>query len=69
MKVVSELGDMVAAAGHSSKASFVQGAYVQLSVALCRGNERVFRMYAFNFPRVAGGQFVPGDAMPTADLG
>ena len=69
MQLLSVLGDAVAAGGHSSKAAFVRGALAELSVALCRGNERVFRMYSFNFARVSGSAFVAGDMMPTAELG
>ena len=46
---LSRLGAAVAAGGSVSKAAFMVGAYAELVVALCRGNERVFLMFAFNY--------------------
>ena len=69
MGLLSELGDIVAAGGRSSKGAFMQSALAELSVALQRGNHEVFRMYGFNFAKLAGHYFVPGDAVPTALLG
>ena len=69
MALLSELGDIVAAGQRSTKTAFMQSALTELSVALQRGNEEVFRMYGFNFAKIAGHYFVPGDVAPTALLG
>ena len=69
MALLSDLGDIVEAGGRSTKGAFIQSALAELSVALQRGNEEVFRMYNFNFANVAGHHFVPGDVVPTALLG
>ena len=66
MRLLSLAGDAVAAGVAGLKSLFIRG---ELSVALCRGNERVFRMYAFNFAKVAGSVFVPGDVVPSPELG
>ena len=69
MALLAELGDIVATGQRSTKSAFIQSALAELSVALQRGNEEVFRMYGFNFAKVAGHYFVPGDVAPTALLG
>ena len=66
MKLLSDLGDIVAASGRSSKSAFIDAALAELSVALHRGNEEVFRMYRFNFAKVSGHHFLPGGAVPSA---
>ena len=66
MALLSDLGDIVAGAGRSSKSAFMNRALAELSVALQKGNEEVFRMYRFNFAKVSGHDFVPGDVVPSA---
>ena len=64
-RLVLQVGESAAVTGLLSKASFVAGAYTELSVALCKGNERVFRTFAFNLAKVAGFQFTTGDLVPS----
>ena len=61
MAMISKLGDAVHAGGGVSESSFVAGAYAELAVALCHGNERVFCIFAFNYAKVAGNVFMAGD--------
>ena len=68
MALLSLLGDMVQDAGRSSKRAFMESAVLELSVALQKGNNEVFRMYNFNYAKVAGHHFIPGDVLPTAVL-
>ena len=65
MALLCDLGDRVEGSGGACKASFVKGALQQLAVALCRGNELNFCMYGFNYARVSGCDFVPGDLVPS----
>ena len=59
-RFLSELGDLVAAAGRVSKAAFVRTVRRELSCALCKGNAR---MYYNSLSRIAvrvGHNFQPG---------
>ena len=63
--LLCQLGDAVEAPGLVSKSSFVSGACTELSVALCKGQHKVFRAFAFNLAKVAGALFAPGDLVPS----
>ena len=64
-KLLAWFGDVVSGPGLLSKSSFMAGAYTELSVALCKGNEVVFRMFAFNLAKLAGSRFAVGDLVPS----
>ena len=69
MEILNHLGKMTVAGGRSARAAFLKTATAELSVALQRKNEDIFRMFGFNFAKLSGRDFVPGDAMPSALLG
>ena len=69
MGLVSELGDVAASSGRTSKARFVRSALAELSCALCRLNSSVFGQYEMEAARAAGRAFMPGCAAPVGDMG
>ena len=65
-RLVRKLAAAASAGGLLLKSAFCAAAYTELSVALLKGQERVFRMFAFNLAKVEGAQFAPGDLVPSA---
>lgn len=59
MSFLSEVGNVVARAG-GSKSAFVRAARVELSVALARGNARMYYKTLTNVVRASGDAFLPG---------
>ena len=67
LRFLGRLGDIAAASGRVSKSGFTRGALQQLSVALCRGNERVYHQGSFAIARAHGRSFVAGADVPSED--
>ena len=59
MRFLSRLGDIVASKG-GSKREFVRCARTELSVALARGNARMYNRTLFNVVRASGDAFLHG---------
>jgi hypothetical protein len=67
---LSELGSTAASRnGRVPKSTFVSNALKHLSCALCKGNGRMYHASMFTLARKAGRQFMPGCAVPVADVG
>ena len=64
IRLVRTLAAAASVGGLLSRSAFCAAAYTELSVALVKGQERVFRMFAFNLA-VEGAQFAPGDLVPS----
>ena len=64
-RLVRKLAAAASVGGLLNASSFCAAAYTELSVALVKGQERVFRMFAFNLAKVAGAQFMPGEMVPS----
>jgi hypothetical protein len=68
LKLLQDLGEVAASNGRVSKRAFVLAALCKLSVALAKGNGRMYTTACFTVSRALGHDYVPGDAVPTADL-
>ena len=64
-RFLSRLGDIAAASDRASKAAFVAVARQELSVAMCRGNERIFYKARSGVASVVGQHYLPGLDVPT----
>jgi hypothetical protein len=65
MKLLHELGDEAAGPGGVSRASFVAGALLEISIGLIRGNFFCYRASASVLARSSGASFWPGLAVLT----
>ena len=61
-RFLSDLGDVAAAGGTASKATFVRSARQELSCALCRGNGRMYTCFATR--RLRAGSFCQAVTSP-----
>jgi hypothetical protein len=67
-RFLSELGDIVESSGRGSKAAFVRNARTELSVALCRGNSRMYYSSLSLVAQRVGRGCRPGCVVPSEDL-
>jgi hypothetical protein len=65
MKLLHDLGEEAAGPRGVSWLSFVVGALRELSVGLCRGNFRAYRVSLGALARSSGSSFRPGLSLPT----
>ena len=68
MELLNTLATAAAGASDVEKGDFVTNALREISVALCRGNARVYRHGEAAFARVSGVAIVPGASCPTAEV-
>ena len=62
--LLNELGELAADGGRVAKAAWVEGALRRLGVALCRGQDFIFRANLHSYCRAAGRLPLRGAAVP-----
>ena len=62
--LLNKLGLLASDSGRLTKGAWVEGSLRQLSVALCKGNDQVFRANLHSFCRAAGRHPLRGAAVP-----
>ena len=67
-RFLGELGDVVEASGRGSKAIFMRNVRTEISVALCRGNARMYYSTLSMVAQRVGRGFQPGCEVPCEDL-
>ena len=68
MRLLSDLGDIAASSGRVQKHVFLRVALRRLSCTLARGNGRMYTTSVFAVTRALGRNFVPGRAVPVAEV-
>ena len=68
LTLLQDLGEVAESNGRVSKRAFVHAALCKLSVALAKGNGRMYTTTCFSVSRAHGHDYTSGDAVPTADL-
>ena len=61
---LNKLGHLAADSGHVTKGAWIEGALRHLSVAMCKGNDFVFRANLHSFCRATGKHPTHGAAVP-----
>jgi hypothetical protein len=67
MGLLNASADVAASSGGVCKSAFVTTALRRLSVALCRGNDRIYGESLFTLARASKLAFQPGLLVPVAD--
>jgi hypothetical protein len=62
--LLNTLGGLASDTGRVTKGAWIEGSLRQLSVALCKGNDFVFRSNLHSFCRAAGKHPKPGATVP-----